>query len=377
MRSVLHVTPDLNFAYNFVKPLCSEHISRGFKVTVISTDAYYVNSKASHDLIHLFEKEVEGLKLILLNLRFRIFRLSLFISYFNYIKLLRMTKFDVVICHTSVDSFFPVIFSRFFARGEVIYFNHGVPYLGYSGFFRFLLIFIEKSNLFFAHRSITVSLSMFQALNLLLVNKTVDFIEPGSACGLDILSTSYEEILVERRKARYTLKINQNDLRVLFVGRSVLRKGIYDLLEAWSEFREVNMSLVLVGPTWDDLEHIALPDNVKVEGYNRNMLSYYLTSDILCVPSYHEGFGYTYIEAAACGCVPVCSNIPGPTDFVLDGLTGLTVQPGNVQSIVFALRSLVESPVRMDFLARNAFRSVLKFDRNSVVKNICNYILES
>ena len=38
---ILHITPDINFAINFVKPICIEQNKLGFDVTIISTQAFY------------------------------------------------------------------------------------------------------------------------------------------------------------------------------------------------------------------------------------------------------------------------------------------------------------------------------------------------
>jgi lipopolysaccharide/colanic/teichoic acid biosynthesis glycosyltransferase len=67
-------------------------------------------------------------------------------------------------------------------------------------------------------------------------------------------------------------------------------------------------------------------------------------SDVLCLPSYREGFGSVIIEAAACGLPAVASRIYGIVDAVEEGRTGLLHQPGDVESLTTCLRRVIEDP---------------------------------
>jgi glycosyltransferase involved in cell wall biosynthesis len=64
-------------------------------------------------------------------------------------------------------------------------------------------------------------------------------------------------------------------------------------------------------------------------------------ADVLCLPSYREGFGNVIIEAAAAGVPAVASRIPGVVDAVIDGVTGLLHEPADVNSIVAVMRRLL------------------------------------
>lgn len=67
-------------------------------------------------------------------------------------------------------------------------------------------------------------------------------------------------------------------------------------------------------------------------------------SDLLCLPSYREGFGTVVIEAAAMGLPAVASSIYGLTDAVVDNETGLLVTAKQVEPLHQALKQLVEQP---------------------------------
>ena len=59
------------------------------------------------------------------------------------------------------------------------------------------------------------------------------------------------------------------------------------------------------------------------------------------------------MEAMACGCCAVASNVGGNPELVKPGETGLLFQPRDVDDLAAALRRLIENPdLRRDLAAR-------------------------
>ena len=81
---------------------------------------------------------------------------------------------------------------------------------------------------------------------------------------------------------------------------------------------------------------------------------YLQLSDILCLPSYREGFGSIIIQAAAVGLTSIGSNIYGIRDAILNGKTGLLHEPGNVEEIYNCMKKLLVNQELRNYLSNEA-----------------------
>lgn len=143
---------------------------------------------------------------------------------------------------------------------------------------------------------------------------------------------------------------------VIYVGRLLYSKGPGEFVEAAERIREsgIRAEFRMFGDFYPDN-----PENIPEDvirgwetrgslvygGYSDDVRSVFAGADIMCFPSrYPEGIPKVLIEAAACGLPAVTSDLPGCRDIVVDGTTGYVVPSGNVDALVTALRSLIESP---------------------------------
>ena len=87
-----------------------------------------------------------------------------------------------------------------------------------------------------------------------------------------------------------------------------------------------------------------VPDDVTLR-------EYYSACDVFVMPSQTvlseevckgEGFGIVYLEANACGKPVIAGNKGGESDAVIDGLTGLLVDPMDVKAIARAIVRLLK-----------------------------------
>lgn len=135
--------------------------------------------------------------------------------------------------------------------------------------------------------------------------------------------------------------------RFVFVGTLGVRKGIPDLLEAWQR-ADVDGELVLAGRsenrTIDALvKSHARTGRVRQVGHVRDLGPLLRSSDVFVFPTLEEGGPQVTYEAAGCG-LPVITTPMGAARMVSDGVNGLIVEPGSVEQLAEAIRSLASQP---------------------------------
>lgn len=172
----------------------------------------------------------------------------------------------------------------------------------------------------------------------------------GAICGVD--GKRFKPDADIRQKMRLELDLSESAIVLLFVGRINRDKGVLDLATAFAHLsaRRQDVFLLLVGPD----EHGMLDEirascgdaspRLRHVGYTSEPERYMASTDIICLPSYREGFGMVVVEAAAAGLPAVASRIYGITDAIVDGETGLLHPPGSVAGIEQALERLIADP---------------------------------
>jgi phosphatidylinositol alpha-mannosyltransferase len=156
------------------------------------------------------------------------------------------------------------------------------------------------------------------------------------------------------------------ELRILFVGQAVQRKGLPVLLAAFEALREhVPASLTLVGASQMEIAHLTLEDaGVRALGKvsEQEKLRLLREADVLCAPSLAgESFGMVLTEAFAASTPVIASDIPGYRDVLRDGQDGLLVAPGDPLALAEALRELALDPARRQAMACSARERAERF----------------
>lgn len=140
----------------------------------------------------------------------------------------------------------------------------------------------------------------------------------------------------------------------LFIGRLSIEKGLHMLADAVDTLGELDLRIVGEGP----LENMARERFGK--GYigiktNSELMAMLKQCRYLIVPSIGiESFGMVAIEAFACGTPVIASRLGGLGNIVKDGVTGLLVNPGDVQDLAQKIVWAEAHPDEMRQMGRNA-----------------------
>lgn len=179
--------------------------------------------------------------------------------------------------------------------------------------------------------------------------------------------------------SKYDLYKNyeERDIDILFVGRLIEGKGIYDLIDAVNTnvIKNKKINLVIVGDGPEKNRIIEIMDRMGIK-YNfpgslphSRVIELMSRAKILCVPSkkdskgWREAFGMVFIEAQAVG-TPVVSYISGGIpEAVENGETGMLVTEGSTQELASSISCLLEDKSFWCQLSKKAYERVRqKFD---------------
>jgi glycosyltransferase involved in cell wall biosynthesis len=150
------------------------------------------------------------------------------------------------------------------------------------------------------------------------------------------------------------------------VGRLDTQKGLPYLLEAAELVTrghpEVRFLVVGEGPRRGDLvrhrDRLGLTERVWFLGFRTDVPQILADSDVFVLPSLWEGLPIALLEAMAAGLPVVATDVPGVTEVVTDGETGLVVPGKDVGALAGALSRLLDDPDLRLGLARAGRRKV-------------------
>jgi glycosyltransferase involved in cell wall biosynthesis len=162
-------------------------------------------------------------------------------------------------------------------------------------------------------------------------------------------------------------------VRCLAVGRLIERKGLGDVLRAWSLLPRGKYALEIAGggPQESALRataiELGLGADVRFSGpLGRDEIAARCRdADIFVLTPYEEAFGNVFAEAIAAGLPVIASDIGAIPDLVRQGENGILVQPGDAAAIARAVRELGDDAARRAEIAqRNRARaeSILSWD---------------
>lgn len=181
---------------------------------------------------------------------------------------------------------------------------------------------------------------------------------------------------------RFTLRAAAPRAGVVgFAGQLIARKGLSDLMAAWSRLEASpgtptrRLLIAGHGPLRAELESwrtgLQRPDAVQLLGHLDDPVPFYHALDVLAMPSLTEGFGLVAAEAGACGVPVVAARASSLPEIVEDGTTGLLVPPGRPRELADALGRLAGDPELAGRLGAAAHARVARrFDREATLDRL-------
>ena len=159
-------------------------------------------------------------------------------------------------------------------------------------------------------------------------------------------------------------------LKLIYIGRLVRTKGIFEAVEAVRllQARNIHVRLDIVGAGPDSKElrrsilDAGVQDCVHILGprHGADKERVLEESDVLVFPTYREGLPYVLLESMAAGTVPVTCSVGGIPDVLSRWECGITVPPRDPSAVAEAVHTLHRDRDMARALSEAAHRLVVE-----------------
>ncbi|MCL5072417.1 MAG: glycosyltransferase family 4 protein [Actinobacteria bacterium] len=358
---ILHITkkyPDIMGGDStVVESLEKYQKKKGHQVYILTSNCDEIKKSPQ---VTKYALKIDALYLDRINLN-RI--ISLFILLFYSFFYLKKIKPDIVHSHSPELGFILSFACKLYGI-PVINTCHGVTFSdkNYSFIKRKLEEFFLKYGYF--KKIITVNASSLKDFKKSNINN-VDYLPNG--VDLD-----------EFQKKRH--KINKKVI-FLFVGRVEADKGLSYLIDAADRLKRIekNFELLLVGTGIDQnffqdlVNELNLSDYIKFLGKKNKdeLMACYYNADVFILPSLHEGFPMTILEAWAAELPVIVTDVGGIRTICINKENALIIPPKNPEKISAAMTELIKDKELRRKLGKNG-RSLVeeKYNWGKIIKDV-------
>lgn len=201
----------------------------------------------------------------------------------------------------------------------------------------------------------------------------------GGTIGVDLSKYPLTAKNQLRNQIRKKYGIAESTYVYGFVGRISKDKGNNELLESFKHIQSENdVALLLLGPDEGTLDKklmgwakqcpkVIFAGSIDHENVPRHLAA----MDVLVHPTYREGFGMVLQEAMAMEVPIITTNIPGPSEVIEEGVSGVLVPPHNAEALSSTMLEFYKNQEKYAQFGKNGQKRVEKcFDRPIMIENI-------
>lgn len=282
-------------------------------------------------------------------------------------RLIKMYHFDVIHCHTPVAAAITRIAAQDARKHGtyIIYTCHGFHFNKKSSKKDWLLYYpMEMVLAPFTDMIITINKEDNCVLKKFKVEKK-HYIP-----GVGIETAHIAGLKADRKEMLESIGIPEKAFVILTIGELSSRKNQQIILNALGKINDKNIYYVLCGTGEKLNEYRVLAKNL---GINNNVifmgqkdhewvmkLSHVV--DLGAIPSTIEGLGLAGVEMLAAGTPLIGSNVHGIKDYLVDGVTGISCNPDDVNAFTKAILKMKNDHKYYEICKNNAFSMAQEFD---------------
>jgi teichuronic acid biosynthesis glycosyltransferase TuaC len=235
-----------------------------------------------------------------------------------------------------------------------------------------MMMKITKKVLENTEKIIAVSKAMKKAAeNIAIPKEKIEVVYNG---------TDINQFCCNHEKDENTKFEDEKNYKLLFVGRIIREKGIWELLEAFLNVlvHYPNTELYIIGEGNEQkaIKQYCLDNNindkVKFLGVlpHTELVKSYQNCDLFILPSYSEGLPNVIVEAMSCGKPVIATNIGGIPEIV-NSETGSLIPVKDTNSLSLEIINLFKNKELLRTKGRNARKMIeQRFNRENNVNKI-------
>jgi glycosyltransferase involved in cell wall biosynthesis len=188
----------------------------------------------------------------------------------------------------------------------------------------------------------------------------------------------------DKEKLNKTIEKYRLKLPFLFYSGSISpRKNLLRTLKAFEKVKDkIPHHLYITGQNnWNQNEEInyiqnKLKDRVLILGHvgDEDLVNLYNLADLYLYPSLYEGFGLPILEAQACGCPVLTSNITSCPE--VGGKSVFCINPYSVKEIASSIIYLTNNKKVKEELIKKGYKNIKNFNWEKTANNILSILRE-
>jgi len=300
----------------------------------------------------------------------------------KYKKFCQQNSIEISLAFMNRPSYISVFAKIFFSRAKTVISERSTPSMIYGH-----NTLLDKVNKFLIRRlypkaDFIISNSEGNKLDLIknfAIDKTL----------IETLYNPFDLKQIEQLSAKAVKDINFKKFTFISVGRLDAGKNHRLLIDAFSQLKQKNIQLIILGEgelhreLEKQIKILNLEEKVILQGFESNPYQYLLRSHVFVFSSNYEGFPNVLIEALACGLSLISTDCQsGPREILAPDIDitfhlkagvekakyGLLVPPASVKDLSHAMNSLFENKELYQNYRDQAKHRAFDFETKKVLK---------
>lgn len=350
----------------FVVDAMYQFADKGYEVTLVCSDVEKIRKKKGDTFRYVNIPMKRGVSLS-----------DILVTPWRFRKFFKREQFNMVQYATPNASLFASMGAWMAGVPVRLYCQWGIRYVGVSGVKRKMLKALEHLTCYLStdicpasqkNLEYAVSEGLYRA-------EKAKIIGNGGTIGVDLSKYNIEHKQECKDEVIAKYPVLKNKLIICSVGRLSRDKGSFELLRAFERLAQDrgDVALMMVGDTEGEMPEHLIPitkhERIIFTGFTSDVNKYMSACDVLAHPSYREGFSMVIQEAMAMQLAVVTTDIPGPSEVIEEGVTGILVRPRDVDSLYEGLKQMLSNKALMEQMAAaGRQRCEMLFNRQRMLK---------